>query len=30
VTDDFGKQIIIAAGEGARAGMAAGIWLKRQ
>jgi alkyl hydroperoxide reductase subunit F len=29
VTDDFGKQIIIAAGEGARAGMAAGLWLKR-
>lgn len=29
VTDDFGKQIIIAAGEGARAGMAVAQWLRR-
>ncbi len=30
VTDDYGKQIIIAAGEGARASMAAASWLRRR
>jgi alkyl hydroperoxide reductase subunit F len=30
VTDDFAKQIIIAAGEGARAGVAAARWLQRR
>ncbi len=28
ITDDYGRQIIIAAGEGARAGMALGKWLR--
>lgn len=28
ITDDYGRQIIIAAGEGARAGMAVGKWLR--
>lgn len=30
VTDDFAKQIIVAAGQGARAGMAVARWLRRQ
>ena len=30
VTDDFAKQIIVAAGQGARAGMAVTHWLQRQ
>jgi thioredoxin reductase len=30
VTDQLGKQVIIAAGDGARAGVAAAKWLQRQ
>ncbi len=30
VTDELGKQVIIAAGDGARAGVAAARWLQRQ